>query len=127
SWFLFLPILFFSISSPAQGPSKQEIEQIFRDANEGNPKAQLYLGSLYGNGKGVPLDHAEAAKWYRKAAEQGYAKAQWYLGLEYYRGRTGLPRNFSEAVKWQRKAADQGIAEAQIELGNMYYRGEGVP
>jgi hypothetical protein len=126
SWFLVLPILFFSAGSPAQEPDKKQMEQIFRDANLGNPKAQLYLGSLYGNGKGVPLDHAEAAKWYRKAAEQGYAKAQWYLGLAYYSG-TGVPRDYAEAVKWQRKAADQGLAEAQIELGNLSYRGEGVP
>src|SRR5438128_292832 len=107
SWFLILPILLFSVSSSAQGPDKKEMEQIYRDANQGNPKAQLYLGSMYGNGKGVPQDHAEAAKWYRKAAEQGYAKAQWYLGLAYYNG-AGLPRDYTEAVKWHRKAADQG-------------------
>jgi TPR repeat protein len=28
---------------------------------------------MYDNGKGVPQDHAEAAKWYRTAAEQGLA------------------------------------------------------
>jgi TPR repeat protein len=31
---------------------------------------------MYATGQGVPQDHVEAVKWYRKAAEQGYAKAQ---------------------------------------------------
>lgn len=127
SWFLVLPIvlsiLFFSVSSAAQEPDKKEMEQIYRDANLGDPKAQLYLGSMYGNGKGVPLDHAEAAKWYRKAAEQGYAKAQWYLGRAYYNG-AGLPRDYAEAEKWYRKAADQGLAEAKIDLKKMLELGQ---
>ena len=29
---------------------------------------------LYGNGRGVPQDYAEAVSWYRKAAEQGDAR-----------------------------------------------------
>lgn len=127
SWFLVLPIvlsiLFFSVSSAAQEPDKKEMEQIYRDANLGDPKAQLYLGSMYGNGKGVPLDHAEAAKWYRKAAEQGYAKAQWYLGRAYYNG-AGLPRDYAEAEKWYRKAAGQGLAEAKIDLKKMLELGQ---
>jgi TPR repeat protein len=36
---------------------------------------------MYLNGKGVPKDDAEAVKWFRKAAEQGYADAQYDLGL----------------------------------------------
>ena len=31
---------------------------------------------MYYNGQGVQRDYAEAAKWVRKAAEQGYAPAQ---------------------------------------------------
>jgi TPR repeat protein len=30
---------------------------------------------MYANGKGVPEDDKEAVKWYRLAAEQGYADA----------------------------------------------------
>ena len=29
------------------------------------------LGVIYDNGEGVPVNHAEAEKWYRLAAEQG--------------------------------------------------------
>ena len=35
---------------------------------------------MYRNGQGVTQDNAEAVKWYRKAAEQGYAAAQFNLG-----------------------------------------------
>jgi len=34
----------------------------------------------------VPQDYKEAVKWYLKAAEQGYALAQFNLGNMYYNG-----------------------------------------
>ena len=43
---------------------------------------------MYYHGYGVQQDFAEAVRWYRKAAEQGYAIAQYYLGFRYYK-RTG--------------------------------------
>ena len=36
-------------------------------------EAQILIAGMYFNGRGVPRDYAEAAKWYRKAAEQGAA------------------------------------------------------
>jgi TPR repeat protein len=62
---------------------------------------------MYQNGQGIPKDDAEAIKWYRKAADQGYAEAQTYLGTMYQDGQ-GVPKDDVEAVKWYRKAADQG-------------------
>ena len=40
----------------------------------------MNLGLMYSQGKGVAQDYATAASWYRKAAEQGYASAQYNLG-----------------------------------------------
>jgi TPR repeat protein len=71
-------------------------------------------------------DVAEALKWYRRAADQGYAKAQYALGLDYYGG-SGVPKDAAEAAKWFRKAAEQGYAMAQSYLGWCYAAGEGVP
>ena len=51
-------------------------------------------------------------KWYRKAAEQGYAAAQYNLGINYYNG-TGVSQNKEEAKKWLRKAANQGYENAK--------------
>jgi TPR repeat protein len=49
-------------------------------------RAQLRLGGMYYNGQGVHQDYAEAAKWTRKAAEQGYTPAQAHLGVLYWNG-----------------------------------------
>ena len=49
--------------------------------------AQDNLGGMYANGTGVPQDDAEAAKWYKLAAEQGYATGQVHIGLMYFNGR----------------------------------------
>ena len=73
----------------------------------------------------MPKDDAEAVSWFRKAAEQGHAGAQYNLGLKYARGE-GVPKDDAEAVSWYRKAAEQGHAGAQFNLGLMYARGEGV-
>jgi TPR repeat protein len=45
------------------------------------------------------LGAAEAAKWYRLAAEQGIADAAYDLGLMYMLAE-GLPQDYPEAIKW---------------------------
>ena len=77
------------------------------------------------NGEGVAKDQVEAVKWFRKAAEQNFAEAQYNLGVCYYAGE-GVAKDQVEAVKWYRKAAEQNLAEAQYNLGFCYYNGEGV-
>jgi TPR repeat protein len=51
---------------------------------EASARSRMYgqnnLGVMYYGGEGVPQDYAEAVKWYRKAADQGYAPAQAGLG-----------------------------------------------
>jgi len=95
-------------------------------AEQGDASAQLNLGVMYHNGKGVPKDDREAVKWFRLAAEQGNAPAQSLLGLMYDE-EEGVPKDDKEAVKWYRLAAEQGLADAQFNLGFMYGKGEGVP
>ncbi len=48
---------------------------------------------------GTPEDYALAAKWYAKAAEQGYVYAQNNLGTLYAQGR-GVPRDYTIAYMW---------------------------
>ena len=62
-----------SISSP--------LEDLTRCAELGDAGAQGNLGWMYATGEGVPQDDAEAVRWYRLAAEQGYASAQYNLGF----------------------------------------------
>ena len=74
----------------------------------------------------MPQDYAEAGKWYRKAAEQDIAPAQYNLRVIYLKGR-GVSQDYAEAFKWYSKAAEQGHASAQYSLGLMYAREDGVP
>ena len=77
--------------------------------------AQRNMGDMYAEGRNLPQNDAEAAKWYRRAAEQGLDEAQFKLGAMYDRGE-GVPENDAEAAKWCRMAADQGHNGAQKTL-----------
>jgi hypothetical protein len=55
-------------------------------------------------GLGVTQDDVEAVKWFRKAARQGLAPAQYNLGISYSNGQ-GMVKDPAEAVMWYRKAA----------------------
>jgi hypothetical protein len=79
----------------------------------------------YGRVFAAAKNYAEAARWYRKAAEQGHASAQNGLAWMYNNGK-GVAKNYAEAVRWYRKAAEQGHASAQYSLGLRYAKGKGV-
>ena len=76
------------------------------------------MGEKYYYGRGVRLDYAEAAKWYRKAAEQGNSDAQYSLGHMYLFG-LGVRQNSRDAASWFLKAAAQGNAKARKRLENI--------
>src|SRR5438876_701871 len=95
-------------------------------AERGDAQSQLDLGCLFYSGAlGGAKDYAEAVKWYRRAAEQNHAAAQYSLGVCYKNG-SGVAENAVEAVKWYRKAAEQNLAQAQFSLGRCFERGQGV-
>jgi len=76
------------------------IEGCIKDAESGDANAQYCLGGFYERAQlGLQQDDFEAAKWYRKAAEQGHAGAQLYLGILIVQGRGAEP-DFTEAYKW---------------------------
>ncbi len=70
-------------------------------------------------------DDTQAERWFRLAAEQGHADAQYDLGLMYANGE-GVVEDDTEGAHWLRMAAGQGHAEAQYRLGRMFEEGEGV-
>ena len=73
-------------------------------AEQGNANAQVNLGLMYDNGRGVPQDYAEAMRWFRKAAEQGHAGAQIFLGVMYDMGQS-VPQDYVRAHMWYNLAA----------------------
>ena len=92
--------------------------------------ANYRLGELHYEGRGVPQDHAEAAKRYRRAAEPecDNKDAQYRLGILYRQG-LGVPKSAESAAKWWTMAVNGlfGNSEARYQLGELYYLGEGVP
>ena len=94
-------------------PETAEIAALRVKAKAGDVDAQSDLGYAYRDGQGVPQDDAQAAAWFRKAAEQrGDAADQYNLGLAYANGK-GVPQDYAQAAAWFRKAAEQGHAAAQ--------------
>ena len=73
----------------------------------------------------IKHDNSIAAKWYRKAAEQGNVDAQFQLGVCYANG-SGVEKDMNEAAKWYREAAEQGNPLAQNSLADCYRKGAGV-
>ena len=99
-------------------------------AKSGDKAAQFHLAWMYESGFGVEPNQESALEWYRKSADQGHAKAQYWMGSTFYfaqmrlfvRGvmRGDLPVmgiSHDEAVAWLRKAAEQGHVEAQKDMG----------
>jgi TPR repeat protein len=72
----------------------------------------------FNNGRGAAKDPDEAVKWWRKAAEQGLAGAQFNLGECFMYGQ-GVAKDPDEAVKWYHKAAEQGHAKAREQLEHL--------
>ena len=73
---------------------------------------QQLLGDMYMQEQGgLPLDYAEAPKWYRKAAEQGSTMAQDNMGVFHVWG-YGVPQDNVEAYAWFNIAAGQGVLGA---------------
>lgn len=117
-------------SLPDGSPEQDEIRNHAKDnilelANEEDVFAQTNAAWGYREGYGTAVDHVEAVKWVRKAAEQGFARAQYDLGWMYQYGR-GVERSDEKAAGWFLKAAEQGLARAQRNLGFMYEYGRGV-
>ena len=65
---------------------------------------------MYEEGKGVRQNYTQAEQWYRKAAEQGYANAQYNLGVMYAKGE-GVRQNYKIAKEWFGKACDNGLQQ----------------
>lgn len=93
------------IEAYKQGKSSEAAKWVRKAADQGEARAQYFMGLMYIEGTGVIKDAVEAVKWYRKAADQGYANAQNSLGIAYKTG-AGVIKDQAEGVRWFRKAAD---------------------
>lgn len=70
-------------------------------------------------------EYSTAFEWARQSAEEGYARAQFEVGLMYQSG-TGIEQDYQAALFWFEKAAEQEDALAMFQLGIYYREGLGV-
>jgi TPR repeat protein len=64
------------------------------------------------NGSGVPQDYLQASRWYKKAADQNYALAQFNLALMYFDGK-GVAKSTEMSYIWNIIAARNGYRIAE--------------
>jgi TPR repeat protein len=86
-------------------------------AEQGGAEAQFHLGLHYANcAEGLEPNYKVAIEWYRKAAEQNHALAEFNLGVMYASGH-GVTPDAVAAQVWFGKSASRGDAGAQNRLG----------
>lgn len=113
-----------------RGDKEETFRQLTVLAKQGNARAHDWLGywhyqGLTGIQKGrmyiAGTSHGyfqRAARFMRTAAEQGYAPAQYNLGVVYEHG-MGVAVNAAEAARWYQAAAGMGLAQAQAALARL--------
>ena len=107
--------------------------RVFRAAaDRGSAFAQLWIGNLYNRGMGVAKDERQAALWYEKAAENGFALAMYNLAVHHssLAARSKEPEEqtsgYARAKEWHSKAAELGHADAMWAIAKLYELGRGV-
>ncbi len=101
----------YTISDP--GNYQSSLKLWLDAAQEGDAKAQYYVGTIYEKGpKGKP-DYPLAAVWYQKAADQGHRQAAMNLGRLYETG-SGVQKNASTASQWYAKASGMDASDLSM-------------
>jgi hypothetical protein len=73
-------------------------------AQDGDSKAQVYVGEIYEKGVGSQPDYAQAATWYEKAAGKGDTNALYHSAFLYEQG-LGVNKDPVRALNLYRQAA----------------------
>jgi TPR repeat protein len=114
----------FPKGEPEQMAIKDPEHDLVVKADAGDVSAQLMLGALYSQGS--EEDDVKSARWFKMAAEQGSAPAQYALGLYFFEGK-GVAKDLVESTRWLKLAAENQNADAQFEFGRRLLHGVGVP
>ena len=108
-----------------QSPGKAA-QAILAAAGQGVVEAQLLLGQILLDGRGIEADAEVARRWFAIAAQGGNAMAHNMLGRCLEHGWGGAV-NLAHAAVHYARAADAGLAWGLYNLGNLLATGRGVP
>ena len=97
---------------------RQRARMVGQGGRCGMVRAQIQLAMLYRDGDGGPQDKTEAARWFRKAAEQGMPppRMKWAFSTE----RRRVDQDRVKAGTWFERAAASGSEDAETNLGWFY-------
>jgi localization factor PodJL len=96
-------------------------------ASAGDPAAAYEVGVRFADGRNVPQNNEEAARWLEIAAKKGFVPAQFRLGTFYEKG-VGVKKDLPQALSLYRAAADKGHGKAMHNLAVLYAEGaSGAP
>ena len=101
---------------------REAMKRLAADPKDG--PAMTLIGEIYRDGVSVKADPAEAARWYRLAADVGDRQARFALGLMLLNGAAGVPKDRAGAAALFEQAAAQGHAGALYNLGVMAIEGD---
>lgn len=120
-------------ATPPSGHSAERLpaaigSQALRSAAAaGNAAASYEVAQRFAEGRGVPANMDEAARWYERAAAKGLAPAQFRYGSMLEKGQ-GVKKDLGQARRLYLAAAAQGNAKAMHNLAVLYAEGiEGRP
>ena len=115
-----------ALAGPVAGWTDADVDRALAagraKASAGDVVAQFSLGAMLYYGT---EDTAQAVEWFRQAAAQQYAPAEFQMGQLYDFG-FGVGQNDATALSWYRKAAEHGSAAGQRAVGEFYRKGRAV-
>ena len=126
-----LGMYYVNIKKPAD--YKKAAEWFHLSSKQGNIEAQVIIGYLYLQGKGVIKNKKKGFKLIRLALEKAPSlpsfpflfQAQFFTGVNYYNG-IEAPLNYDKSIPWLQKAAKNGSVHAKSLLGWIYFSGVGA-
>lgn len=87
--------------------------------------ANTELGLMYMDSESELYDEATAFTYFEAAADNGFAKANYYIGQIYENG-LGVDKDYEKALDYYLEAAESDYAPALNQIGYLYYNGYGV-
>ena len=110
-----IPLDAAQLIDPDRGQSEaasQDIDALRHAGARGDADAQYQLADAYSNYRVESMEdaEAEAMRWYRLAAEQGHAAAQFQLGLRHEQG-WGVAQDHVQAYMWLSLAVARSSGE----------------
>ena len=108
----------------ARQNQQQAWSQLLGRAQAGDAAAMADVARRFEDGRGMAVDMAQAAEWYRKSAQAGNPAGMGGLGAMYYNARLGA-KDATQAAQWWRKGAEGGDGRSMAGMAILYENGEG--